>query len=107
VLAGFVACHRSTEIRGIYVALDSTGTVIACDDPQHAVIVQDSTLLNRYRSMTTGSIEPLLVRLRGVPGHAGSIYGGQRYFFVQEILEMRPRNSGECARVAEPLKQLP
>lgn len=94
----------------MFIAQDSMGTVFACDHPEHAVIVQDSALLNRYRSMTTGgggSNEPLLVRLRGVPGHEGSIYGGQRYFSVQEILEIRPRNSGECARVAEPLKQLP
>jgi len=94
-----VACHRPTEVRGVYVNGDSSGTLFPCDDPKIAISVQDSTF-------RTAGNAPVFVRLRGVKGHAGSIYGGQRLFQVQQILEVRPRASGECPGVAEPIAPL-
>jgi hypothetical protein len=88
------ACHRPTEVRGIYVNADTTGTLFPCDDPKVSIAVQDSTL------RAVGN-KPVFVRLRGVKGHAGSIYGGQRFFQVQQILEVRSRATGECPGVAE------
>jgi len=32
-----------------------------------------------------------------VPVDSGSIYGGQHYFLVQRVLEVRQRQDGECA----------
>ena len=43
--AFLVACHRSTEIRGMYINGDSSGTLFPCDDPKIAITVQDSTTL--------------------------------------------------------------
>ena len=87
----------------MYINGDSSGTLFPCDDPTVAITVVDSTLRK------TGN-KPLLVRLRGVKGHPGSIYGGGhgggRVFQVQQILEMRPRAAGECPRVAEPIAPL-
>lgn len=94
-----VACHRPTEVRGMYINGDSSGTLFPCDDPKVAIIVVDSTLAK------AGS-KPVLVRLRGVRGHSGSIYGGAYLFQVQQILEVRPRGAGECSRVAEPIAPL-
>jgi hypothetical protein len=94
-----VACHRPTEVRGVYVNGDSSGTLFPCDDPKIAISVQDSTL-------RTAGNTPVFVRLRGVKGHAGSIYGGQRFFQVQQILEVRPRAAGECPGVADPIAPL-
>ena len=104
-LVAVAACHRPTEVTGLYVAQDSAGMFFACDDPKHPMIIQDSALVARYRKMVSAqaSNEPLYVQLRGVRGHEGSVYGGQRSFFVQRILEMRPRQSGECPHVAQPV----
>ena len=97
-----VACHRPTEVRGMYVNGDSSGTLFPCDDPKISIMVQDSALATRYR--TTGAAnKPVFVRLRGVNGHSGSIYYRQRYFQVQQILEVRPRAAGECPGVAAPI----
>jgi len=106
VLAAVAACYRPTEMAGIYVVQDSTGSLFACDDPKKVVIVQDTALAARYHALAAGSNQPLYVRVRGVAGHGGSIYGGGRYFFVQQILEIRERNSGECPRVAQPVTPL-
>jgi hypothetical protein len=97
-----VACHRPTEVRGMYVNSDSSGTLFPCDDPKVAITVQDSALAMRYRASAVAN-KPVFVRLRGVHGHAGSIYYGQRYFQVQQILEVRPRAAGECPGVAAPI----
>jgi hypothetical protein len=83
----------------MYINGDSSGTLFPCDDPTVAITVVDSTLAK------VGS-KPLLVRLRGVKGHSGSIYGGAHLFQVQQILEVRPRAAGECPRVAEPIAPL-
>jgi len=95
----FAACHRPTEVRGVYVNGDSSGTLFPCDDPKISITVQDSML-------RTAGNTPVFVRLRGVKGHAGSIYGGQRFFQVQQILEVRPRAAGECPGVADPITPL-
>jgi len=106
VLAAFAACHRPTEMAGMYVVQDGMGSLFACDDPKRVVTVQDTALAARYRALAAGSTQPLYVRVRGVAGHEGSIYGGGRYFFVQQILEIRARKSGECPRVAQPASQM-
>ena len=90
----------------MYVVQDSVGSLFACDDPKKVVTVQDTALAARYRALAAGSTQPLYVRVRGVAGHEGSIYGGGRYFFVQQILEIRARKSGECPRVAQPASQM-
>ena len=103
-LTGFVACHRPTEVQGLYMAQDRSGSFFPCNDRKQIVLVDDSALAARYAA--AGSNGPVFVRLRGVKGHSGSIYGGQRYFQVQQILEVRARASGECPGVAEPLAPL-
>ncbi|HEY3219903.1 MAG TPA: hypothetical protein VGJ80_04160 [Gemmatimonadales bacterium] len=102
VLAG---CHRPSEVAGMYINGDSSGFLFPCDDPKVGIIVQDSALSRRYRS-TAAANEPVFVRLVGVRGHEGSIYGGQRFLQVRQILEVRPRAAGECPGVAQPLAPL-
>jgi hypothetical protein len=96
------ACHRPTEVHGIYVSADSVGTLFPCDEPKVAITVEDTALMTRYRATAVAN-RPAFVRLRGVNGHSGSIYGGRRYFQVQQILEVRPRAAGECPGVAAPI----
>lgn len=98
-----LACHRPTEIRGVYLNQSGSGTLFPCDDARHTLDVPDSTLATRYHSLATAG-QPFYVRLRGIKGHSGSPKGGSRYYFqVQQILEIRPRASGECPDVAQPL----
>src|SRR5258706_385628 len=97
-----VACHRPAEVRGMYVAGDSAGTLFPCNDPKVAIQVQDSALTARYRTVAVAN-KPVFVRLRGVNGRSGSIYSGRRNFLVQQILEVRPRAAGECPGVAAPI----
>ena len=66
------ACHRPTEVSGVYVNQDGTGTLFPCDDAKIAMIVQDTALVMRYRGIAKTN-EPVFVRLRGVKGHEGSI----------------------------------
>ena len=106
ILAALAACHRFTDVAGLYVAQDRSGLFFACDDPKTVVVVPDTALATRYRAMTAGMNQPLYVQLRGVKGHEGSIYGGQRYFVVQQVLEMRVRKTGECPHVAQPASQM-
>ena len=96
----FVACHRPTEVRGVYVNDDSSGTLFPCDDPKVAIAVPDSALATRYHATTVAN-KPVFVRLRGTKRQSGSIYSGRPYFLVQQILEVRPRAAGECPGVAE------
>jgi len=86
----------------LYVNQDGAGSFFPCDDPQTVIAVQDSALESRYHRTATLPYQAVFVRLRGVNGHSGSIYGGQRLFEVQQILEVRARASGECPRVAQP-----
>jgi len=96
------ACHQPTEIRGMYMTGVGQGWFFPCDDAKTIVVIPDSTLAARYQQTVTVH-EPIFVRLRGVPGHEGSIYGGQRSFQVLQILELRPRGAGECPAVAQPV----
>ncbi len=100
--AALVACHRPTEVHGLYVNQDGAGSFFPCDDPSTRIVVQDSALETRYHKTATLPHQAVFVRLRGVNGHEGSIYGGQRFFEVEQILEVRARGSGECPRVAQP-----
>jgi hypothetical protein len=106
LLAALFACHPSTEVHGMYVNQGGSGYLFPCDDPKSAIVVQDSSLELRYHQTAMSPNQPVFVRLRGVKGHEGSIYGGQKYFEVRQILEVRPRAAGECPRVAQPLTGL-
>jgi hypothetical protein len=97
-----VACHRPTEVRGMYVSDDSSATLFPCNDAKIAMAVPDSALTTRYHATTVAG-KPLFVRVRGVVRHSGSIYSGRPYFQVQQILEVRPRAAGECPGVGEPI----
>jgi hypothetical protein len=77
----------------------ATAQAPSFDDAKISITVQDSTL------RMVGS-KPVFVRLRGVSGHSGSIYGGQRFFEVRQVLEVRPRAAGECPGVAQPIAPL-
>lgn len=103
--AVLVACHRPTEVRGLYLTGADSGWFFPCDDAKTVVSVQDTALVARYQHIATSN-QPVFVRLRGIKGHEGSIYGGRRYFNVQQILELRPRASGECPAVAQPVAPL-
>jgi len=97
---GIAACHRPTEVRGVYVAQDGAGTFFPCDEPNTALLVPDSALAAQYQAAVSAPAQGMYVRLRGINTRSGSIYSGRRYFVVQQVLELRPRASGECPRVA-------
>ena len=101
VLAGLVACHPVTEVRGIYAAQGKSGMFFPCSEPNTAVIVPDSTLASQYQQLGDHD-QGAYVHLRGVSTKGGSIYDGRRYFVVQQILELRVRAPGECPQVARP-----
>ena len=107
VLAALVvACHRPTEIRGVYVSHDGSGTLFPCDNSRRVVDFRDSALADRYHSVATGN-EPVFVRLFGIRGHAGSPKGSPQYYFlVHEILEIRVRANTDCPGIAQPLPRL-
>ncbi|HEX4574639.1 MAG TPA: hypothetical protein VH158_05860 [Gemmatimonadales bacterium] len=99
-IAGLVVgCQRPVEVRGLYVT-DHQGTFLACDHPKtvrkNIVVVNDSALAARYRRTVTRPQQWLFVRLRGFVADSGSIYDSQRYFLVQQILEIRAPREGEC-----------
>jgi MFS family permease len=100
LVALLVACQRSSELKGVYVSVDASGTLFPCDSANVALIVPDSGLALRYHSMAGAAADPFFVRLRGVKRRSGSIYSGRRWFQVQQILEIRPRAAGECPNVA-------
>jgi len=107
VSSGLVACNRSTEIRGIYVGQAGEGTFFPCAEPNTALLVPDTSLAARYQGQVgAAGAQGVYVRLRGIHTRSGSIYSGRRYFVVQEILELRPRSSGECPQVAHPLSSM-
>ena len=103
---GIVACHRPTEVRGIYLNQNGAGTFFPCDEAKSAVIVPDSALAAKYLITVSAPNEAAYVRLRGINARSGSIYSGRRYFVVQEILEVRARAPGECPRVAHPVSSV-
>src|SRR2546426_7676696 len=99
-----LACHRSTEVRGIYVSQAGEGTFFPCEEPNTALLVPDSGLAARYQAeVGAPAALGVYVRLRGIKTRSGSIYSGRRYFVVKQILELRPRARGECAQVAHPI----
>jgi hypothetical protein len=101
-----MACHRPAEVRGLYINQDGMGMLFPCDDARIRLVVQDTALEVRYWSMVSAH-EPLFVRLRGIKSRSGGPKGGgQRFFEVQGILEVRPRASGECPGVAQPIAPL-
>ena len=103
LLAVFLtACHRPSDVQGLYVNQDGSGTFFPCNDPAVQMVVQDSALERRYHTAVTPGAAAF-VRLRGVKGHSGSIYGGQRLLTVQQILEIRPRTVADCPDVAHPV----
>ena len=97
-----MACERPSELNGVYVSIDASGTLFPCDSANVALIVPDSALALRYHSMANAPADPFFVRLRGVKRRSGSIYSGRRWFQVQQVLEIRPRATGECSGVAHP-----
>jgi len=103
LVLAFTACRRPSDMNGIYVSADSAGMFFPCDSADVAFLVPDSGLAVRYRNAVSAPREPLFVRLRGVKRRSGSIYDGRRWFQVQQVLEIRPRASGECPSVAHPL----
>jgi hypothetical protein len=100
------SCHRPSEIHGIYVNQDSTGTLFPCTDSKHAVLVPDTALAARYRATMTAPSQAAYVDLRGISARSGSIYSGRRYFLVQQIIEIRPRAEGECPQVAHSISSV-
>ncbi|MGH8193777.1 MAG: hypothetical protein ACREQ8_05150, partial [Woeseiaceae bacterium] len=97
------ACHRPTEIRGVYLNHEGSGVLFPCDNPQRLVRVADSVLAARYHSVVSGT-EPAFVRLRGIKGHAGSPKGGPTYYFlVHDVLEIRLRTKSDCPGIAPSL----
>src|SRR5258708_32881349 len=90
------ACHQPTEIHGMYMTGVGQGWFFPCDDAKTIVVIPDSTLAARYQQTVTVH-EPIFVRLRGVPGHEGSIYGGEAAFHgAPELPERAPRAGGRC-----------
>ena len=96
-----VACHRSVEVRGLYVAQAGGGYFFPCDQVKTVWHVADTALASRYRAKATQVFQPLFVRLRGVKSDSGGVYGSARHFQVEQILELRPRGEGECPRVTD------
>jgi hypothetical protein len=98
-----LACQRSIDASGLYVNDDKTGGFFPCDKPNTLWEIRDSTLAESYRRTATKPREPVFVRLHGVRSDSGSIYGGAHFLRVQRILEIRPRRTGECPGVANPV----
>ena len=99
VFLAMAACRSTTEMRGIYVNQDSTGTLFPCADATAAVLVPDKALAMRYFAAMSPS-QAAYVELRGVKAKSGSIYNGRPYFVVKQIIAVRPRAEGECPVVA-------
>lgn len=102
IVALVLSCQRPSELNGVYVSVDASGTLFPCDSANVALIVPDSALALRYHSMASEAGDPFFVRLRGMKRRSGSIYSGRRWFQVQQVLEIRPRATGECPGVAHP-----
>lgn len=101
-----MACHRPTEITGVYLSKDGSGVLFPCDDAHRIVEVPDPALAARYHSIAAHS-EGVFVRLYGIKGHAGSPKGSPRYYFlVQAIRDIRVRASSDCPGIAEPLSHV-
>jgi hypothetical protein len=100
LVATVVACHPSSELDGVYLSGNGSGTFFPCDSANVMFMVPDSGLVARAHAVATAPGDLLFVRLRGVKRRSGSIYDGRRWFQVEQVLEIRPRASGECPKVA-------
>jgi hypothetical protein len=89
------ACGRDIEVSAAYLNLNDDAAIFPCDQPQSMWRVHDSALAAAYARQPAPSM-PLFVRLRGVKADSGRIYGSAHYFQVKQVLEVRPRRSGEC-----------
>ena len=94
------ACRHPIEVRGLYAHDHGAGAFVPCSKPSTLLHVSDSALAVGYRRVTQTPNEPMFVRLRGVQIDSGSIYGGQHYFVVHQVLEIRTPGRGECPGVA-------
>ena len=106
-----VACHRSVEVSGLYVANARGGFLFLCDQPSSMWQVSDSTLAAAYRLKATQPSQPVFVRLRGVKLDSAGIYGnagyGKNHLLVRQVLEVRPRANGECPGITDTRLALP
>ena len=101
LLTLLAACHRPEEIRGLYLSQDSAGVFFPCTDATMVMHVRDSALAASYQELAGSTHQPVFVRLRAVQRDSGSIYGGKHFLDVREVIEIRPRASGECPGVAQ------
>ena len=98
-----VGCRHPVEMRGLYVTDDGKGAFFPCDRAKTLLHVSDSALATSYRRMATTPYQLLFVRLRGVRVDSGSIYYSSHYLLVQQILEIRARQDGECPSGVTPI----
>ena len=92
------ACHRPTDVRGLYAYQNGLGTFFPCDDPNTMVYVPDTVLAARYHSVVDSNAIAY-VRLRGINTRSGSIYSGRPYFVVEQVLEIRARSTQDCPKI--------
>ena len=92
------ACHRPTEVRGLYAYQNGLGTFFPCDDPNTMVYVADTVVAARYRAVLDSN-GIAYVRLRGISTRSGSIYSGRPYFVVEQVLEIRARGTQDCPMI--------
>jgi hypothetical protein len=100
ILILLVACHRSQDVSGLYISQRGEGLFLPCDDPAMVIHIQDSALSTRYHRLADSTNQPVMARLRGVRRDSGSIYGGEHFLDVKEIIEVRARAPGECPGIA-------
>ncbi|SRR6266566_2375379 len=103
-----VACQRSVEVRGLYLAGPHAAVLAPCGNPRVVWSTPDSALRARYEQLARGGSEAFFVRVRGFSADsAGSIYGqlggAKPRFLVQQILEVRPWRAGDCSEPAAPI----
>lgn len=96
-----VACHRSSELDGIYLTGNGPSRFLPCDSVNVMFVVPDSGLAAQAGTVAVSPGDLLFVRLRGVKRRSGSIYDGRRWFQVEQVREIRRRASGECANVVQ------
>jgi hypothetical protein len=51
LVGAFAACHGSSDMGGVYVGLDGSGTFFPCDSANVALMVPDSALAARYQTL--------------------------------------------------------
>jgi len=96
-----LACQRSVDVRGFYVAGQGTAVLAPCGDSSVVWSAPDSSLRARYEQAAARPSELLFVRVRGFSADsAGSIYGrlggAKARFVVREVIEIRSRKAGDC-----------